>query len=245
MKNREESLLGHCLAGRRVPFGKWRKKENKNAMKKREFNEIGIQRSHRSRKRNDRSREDGGTTVSGFTLIELMIVVAIVGIMTVVTMVSLSGGREAKEVEGEARKFAATVRELQNYSLTGRKINASDPPTCMFGIDPITQNDSIYLPFYQHRHINSSSCSDISATRPTQQAMNIVNLQNGVTFASDRDLFGFSVPRGELVNLSGTNNTIAPLNSIVQVQLSKGSSIWSVCVYPGGRVEEHPGASCP
>jgi prepilin-type N-terminal cleavage/methylation domain-containing protein len=56
----------------------------------------------------------------GFSLIELMVVVAIVGIMISVTLISMNATREKKAVETAAREVAAVVREAQTYALTGK-----------------------------------------------------------------------------------------------------------------------------
>ena len=55
---------------------------------------------------------------NGFTLIEIMVAMAIVGIMSAMVLTSLSSGKERKVVEGEARRVAAAIREIQNYALT-------------------------------------------------------------------------------------------------------------------------------
>ncbi len=174
----------------------------------------------------------------GFTLIELMIVVAIVGIMTAATMVSLSSGREAKQVEGEARKFASLVREAQNYALTGKKFHATEP-TCQVGIDAFFEDDStVFFPYYKYR--SGADCG----TMATAIAGTFI-LNNGVVFGDRSGSFSFNglyftVPRGDMVNAA--NVAIA---STTRVSLKKGSSVWSVCIYPGGRVEEYSGTSCP
>jgi prepilin-type N-terminal cleavage/methylation domain-containing protein len=61
----------------------------------------------------------------GFSLIELMITIAIAGIMTAATLVSMNAMREKKAVEGAAREVAAVVRETQNYALTGKGLTVS------------------------------------------------------------------------------------------------------------------------
>lgn len=174
----------------------------------------------------------------GFTLIELMIVVAIVGIMTAATMVSLSSGREAKQVEGEARKFASAIRELQNYALTGKKFHATEP-TCQAGLRVIFENN-VSTPFPSYKYRSGTDCGTMTIASSGTFA-----LGNGVRFGDGSGLFAFSglyftVPRGDMVNAA--NVAIA---STTRVSLKKGSSVWSVCIYPGGRVEEYSGASCP
>lgn len=181
-------------------------------------------------------------TKKGFTLVELLVVMGMSAIMIAVTLVSMGDARSRKAVEGEARKMAATIREVQNYALTGKKFDATQP-TCSIGIDDIVAGASQYETYYRHRNALGSSCAD-STNVPVSQSFQTYIFQNGVKTRSiaeggaDVNNFGFSVPRGNLVDAYG-----AALAS-VQIQLKKGTAIWSVCIYSGGRVEEKAGSSC-
>jgi prepilin-type N-terminal cleavage/methylation domain-containing protein len=202
------------------------------------MNRISIfkQRTHRSR---------SGTTARGFTLVELMVVMAMTAIMISVTIVSLSGSRDRKVVEGEARKFAAVVREAQNYALTGKQFyvdHDSNPltplesrgVTCSVGIGDIGATEGAYVVTYTYRGL--TDCATTPVVGDPDVATNI--LSNGVRFSSTTSAFNFSVPRGE-----------TGLGSTLRIELSKGTDpnkkIYSVCIYPTGRVEDVSGASCP
>jgi type II secretory pathway pseudopilin PulG len=156
-----------------------------------------------------------------------MVVMAMTAIMISVTMVSLTGARERKAVESEARKFAAVVREAQNYALTGKQF-ASGRVTCNVGIGDITNLENVYDVLYAYR-----SGADCTAS-PTQATFVTNTLSNGVRFSSTASAFNFAVPRGE-----------TGLASTLRIQLSKGSATYSVCIYPTGIVEDVSGASCP
>lgn len=166
----------------------------------------------------------------GFTLVELMVVMAMTAIMIGVVLVSLDGARDRKNVEVEARKLAAVIREAQNYALTGKQF-VSGRVTCSVGVRAIGDGDEGYIVSYAYR--SGTDCSD----SPTAATWVTNSLLNGVRFASTTDTFSFVVPRGE-VNLGGNPNPIP-------IQVSKNSATWSVCVYSGGRVVEAAGASCP
>lgn len=191
----------------------------------------------------------GGTTarVKGFTLVELVVVMAMTAIMIAVTITSLSGARDKKAVEAEARKFAATIREMQNYALTGKVFfhdHDSNPATdpiprvvCGVGIDSIDVDNSTYLISYPYR--TGTSCAD---SPEFSELPGVNNLSNGVRFSSTTDAFYFRVPRGDLMNRSSVAITTPRL-----IVLHKNTADYSVCVYPGGGVTETVGVlgSCP
>jgi prepilin-type N-terminal cleavage/methylation domain-containing protein len=180
-------------------------------------------------KRNRRS-------LQGFTLVELMVVMAMTAIMIGVTLTSLSGAKDRKAVETEARKFAATVREMQNYALTGKAIDSNGNPTCAVGINVINGGATAFQPRYKYRTGGVASCAagntaaDFGAVRP---------LSNGVTFSvgSTGDIY-FDVPRGNIDFTSLVNPT--------RIEFAKSTARYSVCIYPIGRVEEQAGSvACP
>lgn len=166
----------------------------------------------------------------GFSLIELLIVCAFIGIMTVVALVSLGASRTKRQVEGAARELAAAVREAQNGALTGKKINATHLP-CRYWFTRVS-NFSYKINYDYH----TNSTSDCAT--PAPQDLVIYNTKNSVTvdpFGS----FSFSVPFATVGSLSSDPN---PLPII----LRKGSVKYVVCVSPAGNIWEKPNAeTCP
>ena len=105
----------------------------------------------------------------GFSLLELIIVIAIVGIMTAITLVSMNTLREKKAVEEAAREVAAAIRETQNYALTGKDITA-DSSACA------------YVFGWAGTGYNMSGCDS-----------QVYSLKNDTTFVNNGS-FSFSVP---------------------------------------------------
>jgi prepilin-type N-terminal cleavage/methylation domain-containing protein len=105
----------------------------------------------------------------GFSFLELMIVIAIAGIMTVAMLVPMNAQREKKAVETAAREVAAIVRETQTYALTGKGLQGH--PACSFTFN-----------------WEASSNYSLSGCK-----IQNYSLKNGVTF-SNGGSFSFSVP---------------------------------------------------
>lgn len=154
--------------------------------------------------------------VRGFTLIEMMIVIAIIGLVSAISISSMSGTKAKSEVAGNARALAAAIREAQNYALTGKSIDGNTP--CRFQV-------SISSGSYSVKQSDTGSCSSYSGTA--------VGFLNGVTASANQSV-SFDVPRGEVRNASETEIT----SGSVDFSLTKGGETAHVCVYPLGRVED-------
>jgi prepilin-type N-terminal cleavage/methylation domain-containing protein len=152
----------------------------------------------------------------GFSLMELLIAMAIVSIIASATMVSMSSQKRNTEVETAAREVAAAIRQAQNNSLTGKGASSS----C-----------SQYNFSYTKSTPNSPNYSiDCSGSDYTNYA-----LKNGVTFANaGPGTFSFSIPFGNLNPASDAT-----------IQVVKGSSSYYVCLDKGGDVSEVKNLPCP
>lgn len=176
----------------------------------------------------------------GFTLIEVLVSVAILAIMAAVTIASLSGSRNRQEVGGAARVVAAILRDAQNNALAGKNITGvSSSRPCQFRVRTIPGTGTIW-----HEQLNAGSVSCPNLGGPSLDVWSgaSTDLLNGVKFSASPTEARFDVPRGEPRNLAG-----APLTSIpVDFSITKGPDTAHVCVYPLGRIEETAvGASCP
>lgn len=152
---------------------------------------------------------------NGFTLMELMIAMAIVAIMTVIGIVSIQSGKVKSQLEASAREVSVAIREAQNNALSGK--NASIENNC-------NQYDFTYGgTTYSVGTVSGSGCP-----------LAIYALKNGVTFASGGN-FNFSIPLGTFSIISGGNS----------IQLKKGSDYYYVCINSSsGNVYEKQ-SGCP
>lgn len=167
--------------------------------------------------------------LSGFTLVELVVSMAILSIMAAITIVSLSGTKTKQEVEGAARELAAAIREAQNYALTGRSITGGLP--CQFRITAVALSGS-----YTLQQTDSTGCGTVAGSVS-------YTLPNSVQFSSGTGVW-FDVPRGEPRNSAGTEIGTSGVTH-VDFSFAKNGSTAHVCVYPLGRIEEKPiGVNC-
>lgn len=153
-------------------------------------------------------------------MIELLIVVAIIGIMTVIAALSLGNGRIEKETETNAREFVAVVREAQNYALTGKQFIASTNP-CGF---VVSWSGTNYMMTYRYRDA-SDNCNQT-------QLMITYPLKNGVSFNAGGSV-DFSLPHA---TFSGGDKN---------AQFTKQSINHVACIYADSRISNSAGTTCP
>lgn len=163
-----------------------------------------------------------GKNSAGFTLIEVLIAMAIMGIMAGIIAVSLGNGRIERELEANAREFTGVVREAQNYALTGKQaIVGTDP--CRFRI---SWSGSSYTLTYWFK--------DTGEVCNQNSVMATYTLKNGVVF-SNADAFYFTLPHATLDFAAVSKEVILNKQSINHV----------VCVYATGRISDQLGIICP
>lgn len=64
-------------------------------------------------------------TKRGVTLPELMVTMAIIGIMSAVSITAMTVAKRNAEVEAAAEEVVAVLREAQNYSITGKDTSSA------------------------------------------------------------------------------------------------------------------------
>lgn len=71
----------------------------------------------------------------GFTLLEVMVTIAVIGIMVSVTFVSLSGQKKREETRVVAEELVAHINEIRQQALTGDAVDGNNNNrACGFGI---------------------------------------------------------------------------------------------------------------
>jgi prepilin-type N-terminal cleavage/methylation domain-containing protein len=166
----------------------------------------------------------------GFTLIEVVAVMVIMGILSLLTLASWRQGRTQQDVELAAREFQAAMRQAQSDAMVGKMDMDNQGRTpCQYrllstsGSAPYTQ----YKIAYEYK--NGSACSS------GPQAIQTFTLPNGVAFSAtwNDDQLVFTLPTG-----SGTSGNVHA------VTLIKGSVSKSICIPQDGYGGRNGAFSC-
>jgi prepilin-type N-terminal cleavage/methylation domain-containing protein len=188
---------------------------------------------------------------NAFTLIELMMVMAIIGIMSVVAYATLTGGRPAARLKSAQREVAAVIRLAQGYALQGKTQNGATP--CGYGVS-FDNNKTTYHIFYNFfdtaRFANCDVQNNDSPQERRDKNPNSTNaedytLKDGATLSSpnwNRASVFFTVPHGRIFDYSGdeiliTNPGLPPIWSF---GISGLATTKSITFNPGGYLTESP-----
>ncbi len=63
-----------------------------------------------------------------FTLIEMVVVIAITGIISGLVLANMRAGGQIRDLNSDAEKLAGIIKQAQMMALSGKQINSSRPP---------------------------------------------------------------------------------------------------------------------
>lgn len=161
---------------------------------------------------------------AGFTLVELLIVVAIMLIMTGTLFANQRNKKEVIEVESAAREVAAQLRALQNEALNGKLIEGEYAHYFKFNTpDALTSNNSVYTVSYANSAGPSNIIGDVQP----------FNLAKKHVVFSPASLY-FTSPLGKpdswrLITITSTTSS---------------SDRMYVCISSSGNITEQKNANC-
>ncbi len=141
----------------------------------------------------------------GITFAELIVVIAIIGIMTTVTLVSLSATRASNDLKAAARQVAASIREMQANALSG-KVGAGSSSCQISWSDTGTS--------YQ------AGCLYYTTTNPNPS----FSLPNGVKFVGG-GFFAFKVPFGNKSTDSSTSVQMTKSGTSIYVCVDSSGAV--------------------
>lgn len=162
-----------------------------------------------------------------FTLIEVLVAVAILGILSTVILVNANSSRVTQDLEASTREMVGFFRGVQNRALTGEQAGAGIP--CRFGV---AWNGASYSVVYYSKVATGAPCGN-PVTIQTH------TLRNGIVFSTPGDMY-FSLPHADGYETSG-----AAIDPSKVVTLSKAGITYSVCIYKEGLINQIIGNTCP
>jgi prepilin-type N-terminal cleavage/methylation domain-containing protein len=171
----------------------------------------------------------------GVTLIELIVVIAVIGIMTSVGLVSLSRSRDRKAVEAATREVAAALRDAQNMALTGKDADVCDEYVFSYiTINPVSNRQSYKISCYKNNTV-------VSGREITYKLKNGALFQYNNTSPTTRTV-GFKAPFA----VTKPNFTVNLFTGNYSITINKpNTNSRSVCFNLVGKIWEHDNSICP
>lgn len=172
-------------------------------------------------------------TKKGFSLIELIVVIAIILIMTLLLFATSFDDAKKNDLQVGAREVAVSLRQAQNAALTGRLVGSHR--TCNFTFSGAGSSYEISYEYYDPS-TGGTSCSggDTNTDGVLQSA---VALPGTLVFQNSIDL-EFRAPHGVISNSAGEITAVQPIT------LENDGLIFNICVHPSGRIDEVGSATC-
>ncbi len=163
---------------------------------------------------------------NGFTLLELMIVIGIIGIMTGIGFASFGSAKKHSALRAGQYEVTSAIKLAQSYALQGKSISGVTEKICGYGF--AFSDNTNYKIFYYTAGLDCAGAK-IENSIETQK------LNGGIELSLPSDLsettIYFSIPSATLTSESG--------GFPKTLQFSLGGDIKSVAVDSVGRITEN------
>lgn len=134
----------------------------------------------------------------GFTLLELIVVIAIIGIMTSVGLASLSSSKRQTALKTAQDEVTSAIKLAQSYALQGKIPNSGDI-ACAYGFEFLDNSPNSEYQIFYYRKVGSS-CDTGNKFEVERN-----NLKNGVSLVSSfsSSAIYFNIPSADMIPSSG------------------------------------------
>ena len=168
----------------------------------------------------------------GFTLIEVMAVIAIISIMTAILLVSFDGTKKQTNLDNASRQFVTDLSFLQKSALSGTVPPGVTGSVCGHGLHRTGSGG--YEFFVIEKSEVSNDCTETSYSRTYDSSRDSIYgtkvFEKGVILENSAQDLYFEVPHAKVYY----NNSIAN----APYTLSLDGENLSVCVTASGEIKE-------
>lgn len=82
---------------------------------------------------------------AGFTLAEMIIVIAIIGIFSSLTIINFRGNEKIRDMDNQSRLLLDGIKSMQTSSLSGKVVSGQVPIAYVFEINKCSSNNCTYI----------------------------------------------------------------------------------------------------
>ena len=119
----------------------------------------------------------------GFTLIEMLVVIVIIGVITGIVIFNVSFERQSSALLRSAQKLSLNLRRAQNFALSSKTYKTVGVP-CGWGVHFNEAGSTSYTIFADLASAQDCSNRDFKMASDGSENFEIVNLESGITVNS-------------------------------------------------------------
>jgi prepilin-type N-terminal cleavage/methylation domain-containing protein len=158
--------------------------------------------------------------IRAFSLVELLVVMAIIGTLSAILLTSLGGSKSLKDIEGASSLVATLLRETQTAALSGKQ-EVADTTPCLYRLN---YGGAVVLRYYFWKD-SAGNCSNSTVVQM------------------------ITLPSEVIISNSGTVDFVPPHARLTQdfnLSFSKSGYQGVLCLYSNGRIETRSNTTtCP